>query len=402
MLSAPRSASRLLVDDTVLIVQPRLAAAIGKDEAMLLQQIHYWLCQSGHERDGQRWIYNSYAEWTIQFPFWNKDKVRRVVERLRRLGLVRTARYNRYAYDRTTWYTIDYAALVALGLPPPPPAPLDPPDPPAVDPPAAPPPARPATVPTVPTVPASVAGVPDVVCAGAAPGPTWHAEQRAESRGDDNKTRRFTAFNRTRQADGGGGAAAAPGGAAAPGRGAVATGGGTGATPCGGFAPGGGNGAPPIPETTAEITSETNQRERERDGAPPPPAFETLTMTEPLTGWLAAECAAQGVPLQGVDARYETDKWRDEIRAGRRAVPADAAADWRQWMRRALAYCRRHQPTGPTTHVPISLASGSTQSFGEDLAAREAKAADGFRARMDLLFGRTAAGSGGAGAVCPV
>jgi hypothetical protein len=446
MLPALRPASKLLTGNTLLVFQPDLAAIIGLEEAVMLQQIHYWLGQGGHERDGRRWIYNSYAEWTAQFPFWNKDKVRRVVEHLRRRGLVRTARYNRHSYDHTTWYTIDYDAVAALGLPPPP-APLDPPDPPA-----APPPARPAAV---PTIPASVPGAPDVVCA--APSPTWqaergathatchserseesrraattpptchserseesrraaitppacHSERSEESRRATTPAGGFTAFSMTPARGSGASlcspigasAAAAPGGAAAPGPGTVAAWPRTVATSGGKSAPGGGSGAPPIPETTSETTSEINSRERARGGAPPPPAFETLTMTDALTGWLAAECAAQGVPLQGLDARYETDKWRDEIRAGRRAVPADAAADWRQWMRRALTYSRRHQPTGPTTHVPASLPTGPTPAIADDLAAREAKAAAGFRARMDLLFGRTAAGSGGAAALCPV
>jgi hypothetical protein len=114
-------------------------------------------------------------------------------------------------------------------------------------------------------------------------------------------------------------------------------------------------------------------------------------MTETLTGWLAAECAVLGVPLTGVNAQHETDKWRDEIRAGRRAMPADATADWRQWMRRALAYCRRHQPTGPTPHVPISLTSRPAQADLDDLAARNAAAAEAFRVQMDRLFGQTAA-----------
>src|SRR5689334_20642558 len=161
MLPAPRPASKLLTGDTLLVFQPALAARIGLEEAVMLQQIHYWLTLGGHERDGRRWIYNSYVEWTAQFPFWNKDKVRRVVEHLRRLGLVQTARYNRHAYDQTTWYTIDSAAVAALGLPPAPPV-----DPPAMDPPAAPPPVWPAAV---PAVPASVAVAPDVVCAGAIP-----------------------------------------------------------------------------------------------------------------------------------------------------------------------------------------------------------------------------------------
>jgi hypothetical protein len=103
-------------------------------------------------------------------------------------------------------------------------------------------------------------------------------------------------------------------------------------------------------------------------------------MTETLTGWLAAECAAMGVPPGGVNAAHETDKWRDEIRAGRRAVPADAAADWRQWMRRALAHYQRYPPPSP----PPAVRTIPTVDAAE-LAARQAAAAQ-LRERLDQLF----------------
>ena len=47
---SPRPTSKLLVDEPPLIVLPSLAVAIGLAEAILLQQIHYWLRQGGHVR----------------------------------------------------------------------------------------------------------------------------------------------------------------------------------------------------------------------------------------------------------------------------------------------------------------------------------------------------------------
>ena len=35
--------SRLLIDEYPLVVQPSLAALVGINEAIILQQIHYWL-----------------------------------------------------------------------------------------------------------------------------------------------------------------------------------------------------------------------------------------------------------------------------------------------------------------------------------------------------------------------
>lgn len=71
--------SRLLIHDYPLMVSPRLAVAIGLNEAIVLQQLHYWLGTAGKERDGKRWIYNTQVEWQAQFPFWSLNTVRRAL-----------------------------------------------------------------------------------------------------------------------------------------------------------------------------------------------------------------------------------------------------------------------------------------------------------------------------------
>ncbi|HEX6607628.1 MAG TPA: hypothetical protein VF276_12005 [Chloroflexia bacterium] len=422
MQPALHPATKAIVIDTPVLMLPALARLIGMDDAMLLQQIHYWLSLGGHEHDGRRWIYNTYHAWAEQFPGWSKDKVRRIVERLRGRGLVQTANYNRHAYDQTTWYTIDYAAVAALGIPMAPlpgalagfspstladgPAPAIVPalaDAPAPAPAAGPAQRPPALLPAsteapapapVPAVSAGVPGTPGIVCAPAVP-EACPAERSAEARRAPATSLGADAPRYSAPANRGG-ADASRCGADASRCGADASRCGASARRCCDF-------APTIPETTtettSEITSEINTRERERDGTPSPSAFEHFTTTETLTGWLAAECAMMGVAPTGVNAAHETDKWRDEIRAGRRAVPADAAADWRQWMRRALAYTRRHPPQGAPTHGPVSLATRSAQADSGELAAREIAAA----ARLqELVLGRmsqAAAGSAGAAAL---
>ena len=115
MSATPHSRSLLLVDEPPILFLPRLAAVIGENDAIMLQQLHYWLDVAGHDYDGRRWIYNSYNEWAAQLPFWSRETVRRTLGRLRARGLVLTGDYNRHRYDRTLWYTIDYAALAVLG-----------------------------------------------------------------------------------------------------------------------------------------------------------------------------------------------------------------------------------------------------------------------------------------------
>ena len=83
---------------------------------MFLQQLHYWLQKPGsHERDGKRWVYNTYEGWHQQFPFWSAEAVKKIVLQLEKRGIIETSdQYNRHPTDRTKWYTINYEALNAL------------------------------------------------------------------------------------------------------------------------------------------------------------------------------------------------------------------------------------------------------------------------------------------------
>lgn len=107
-----QNTNRLLFNDHPLVVSPGLAVALKSvDEAIVLQQVHYWLQTSSHERDGRQWIYNSIKDWQEQFPFWTEKVIRRITDSLREKGLLLTANYNKLSMDRTLWYSIDYDML---------------------------------------------------------------------------------------------------------------------------------------------------------------------------------------------------------------------------------------------------------------------------------------------------
>lgn len=107
--------SKLLIDEHPLMVLPSLATAIGLHESMFLQQLHYWIDRSGKERDGREWVYNSYEDWSKQFPWWSSGTIRRIVNRLKKQGLiVTTDKYNAIAIDKTLWYAIDYDVLAGI------------------------------------------------------------------------------------------------------------------------------------------------------------------------------------------------------------------------------------------------------------------------------------------------
>jgi hypothetical protein len=107
--------NNLLIDDYPLIILPTLATKIGLSEAIVLQQIHYWLCinekLSQNFEDGKYWTFNTYTELQKQFPFWNEKTIRRIIANLKSNGYILVGNYNKYKYDRTNWYSIDYSKL---------------------------------------------------------------------------------------------------------------------------------------------------------------------------------------------------------------------------------------------------------------------------------------------------
>lgn len=106
--------SPLLIAESPLQVLPSLAEAIGLNEAIVLQQLHWRLRASRNEADGRLWVYDSYEEWQAQhFPFWSVPTIKRAFAQLRTLELVVTRR-RPGSTDRTNWYSIDYARLAAL------------------------------------------------------------------------------------------------------------------------------------------------------------------------------------------------------------------------------------------------------------------------------------------------
>lgn len=105
----------LLLDEQPLVILPQLAELIGLNEAIILQQIHYWLkLNEKAERnfhEGYYWTFNSYRQWKAQFPFWSQRTIQRAISNLEDKGLVVSGEFNRMKGDRSKWYRIDYSCL---------------------------------------------------------------------------------------------------------------------------------------------------------------------------------------------------------------------------------------------------------------------------------------------------
>ena len=107
--------SKLLINERPLVVLPGLAAKVGLNEAIILQQIHYWTTAKAKANtdyhDGRHWAYNTYEDWQEQFPFWSVSTIRRAITNLEKGGYLITGNYNKAKFDATKWYAVDYETL---------------------------------------------------------------------------------------------------------------------------------------------------------------------------------------------------------------------------------------------------------------------------------------------------
>lgn len=110
--------SKMIINEPPQMFIPSLAVKIGLNEAIVLQQIHYWIevnrASENNFRDGYYWTYNSYSDWKKNFPWWSNKTIQRIFENLRKYHLLIIGNFNKFKYDRTLWYRIDYRVLEEL------------------------------------------------------------------------------------------------------------------------------------------------------------------------------------------------------------------------------------------------------------------------------------------------
>ena len=105
--------SPLLINAPPLQVLPSLAVVVGLNEAIVLQQIHYWMQRADTCINGHVWVYNSVAQWKQQFPFWSDDTIARALKSLRKSGVLVAEQLSKDPRDRSLFYRIDYRKVQA-------------------------------------------------------------------------------------------------------------------------------------------------------------------------------------------------------------------------------------------------------------------------------------------------
>ena len=107
----------VLNDPTVLRIIPALAAKIGLNESIVLMQIDYLKSISNTEsKKGRPWTYQSIrALREGYFPFWSIATINRIIESLQKHRLIRCDNFNKAAYDKTRWMSLNYGKISRLG-----------------------------------------------------------------------------------------------------------------------------------------------------------------------------------------------------------------------------------------------------------------------------------------------
>lgn len=107
--------SSLLIPCEPLQVLPSLAKAIGLNEAIFLQQLHYWLLRSKNEHEGKLWVHNTFEKWQEQFPFWSTRTLQRIVAELVKQEIVIVRKFGASNWDHRNWYSINYDSDKLVG-----------------------------------------------------------------------------------------------------------------------------------------------------------------------------------------------------------------------------------------------------------------------------------------------
>jgi|GEM_PF-4138997 len=103
--------SRLLLDEPPLVLQKSLAVVLGLNEAILIQQIHYWTTISEPDEEGNVWVVKSQDDLEKAFPFWSKKTISRITTALKNREILTAVQAKNW--NRTYKYMINYGQLEA-------------------------------------------------------------------------------------------------------------------------------------------------------------------------------------------------------------------------------------------------------------------------------------------------
>lgn len=101
----------LIQGDYPLIASPTLAQAYGVASAIFLQKLHYCL---QHHADQKKYFYHSYEQWVETLGMYSISTIKRVVSKLKKLGILVVKKLAQNKWLQTNFYSINYRKLRTL------------------------------------------------------------------------------------------------------------------------------------------------------------------------------------------------------------------------------------------------------------------------------------------------
>lgn len=85
-----------------------LAERYGIECAILIQHFQFWIEQNQamnrNYYDNRTWMYQTQQEIAAIYPYWNRDKVQDLIQKLVDYEVIIKGNYNKKGFDKTTWY----------------------------------------------------------------------------------------------------------------------------------------------------------------------------------------------------------------------------------------------------------------------------------------------------------
>lgn len=110
-----------LMDEDPILVYPNLARALGLNEALIVQQIYFYMNvhrrkkSERHFIDDRWWVYNSYPEWIKEhFPWLSVRGLQKIILKLEKMNILMSMQGVENRQDRRKWYSVNLEALDKL------------------------------------------------------------------------------------------------------------------------------------------------------------------------------------------------------------------------------------------------------------------------------------------------
>lgn len=87
-----------------------VAADVGVNAAIVLENIHYWIehnkKKGRNKKEGRFWMYSTNADMAENFEYLSAKQTRTAIEKLIDAEYLLTGCFNKHGYDRTRWFAL--------------------------------------------------------------------------------------------------------------------------------------------------------------------------------------------------------------------------------------------------------------------------------------------------------